>query len=574
MIRAKHWRYIFLSVILVLIAFGTRIYQLDHQSFWNDEALSYINTTRTISEMNAVIASDDFQPPGYYYGLRAWSLVFGRSEFSLRYLSVLVSTLGVAFTYALGKRLFHPIAGLVAASIVILNTFNLYYGQEARMYAQLATAAVATTWAFVGIVQSYMWKRPTRVWLWTALYTIFTIIGLYTHYTYPLVMIAQGGMFVLALGMIVQAKGLAAIRSPLIWFIFANLVAILVFSPWIQIGIRQLTAARLQPNWGYTGSTDQILFSAQGLLLYGETFTHQLSASVIAFYGLLAFGLFTPATIRSPFRRWRKWLPIVWVLVGVGGYLIANLNDRQLRFLIPVQIAVALWMGRGVWVLWELPPRRPQHHQLLKLATIGIVGAVLLVLASGLPLLYNDIAFQRDDYRSMAAYVTEHAQAGDAVVLNSPSQHIVFNYYYEGDLPVYGLPASPDDEAQGQQDVRQVITDHDRIFVLYWGEPERDFHRVVESTLSAEAFPVQQDWYGDVRLVQYATPEELGEAQSIDARFSDTIELHSYQTNANSPQPGEVLQVTLAWQANSQIEKSYKVFVHVFGCKWCLSCTT
>ena len=41
-------------------------------------------------------------PPGYYVLLRAWTFVAGRSEFALRYPSVIFGVLGIALIFASG----------------------------------------------------------------------------------------------------------------------------------------------------------------------------------------------------------------------------------------------------------------------------------------------------------------------------------------------------------------------------------------------------------------------------------------------------------------------------------------
>ncbi|MCW0209087.1 MAG: glycosyltransferase family 39 protein, partial [Achromobacter sp.] len=107
------------------------------QSFWNDEGSSYVQATRSFAEI-AANAALDIHPPGYYWLLGGWRLLAGTSEFALRALSVFASLLSIAFAAALGRRLFGWGAALSAALLIALNTFSIYYAQEARMYALLA----------------------------------------------------------------------------------------------------------------------------------------------------------------------------------------------------------------------------------------------------------------------------------------------------------------------------------------------------------------------------------------------------------------------------------------------------
>src|SRR5262245_10729348 len=137
-----------LPFVVILLAAVLRFHLLGHQSLWNDEG----NTLRLVERPIPALlenASHDIHPPGYYLALKAWWLFTGETEFALRAFSALVGVLTVACVYALGRALFAPGAGLVAAFLVALNAFSVYYAQEARMYALLALLAAASMLVFV-----------------------------------------------------------------------------------------------------------------------------------------------------------------------------------------------------------------------------------------------------------------------------------------------------------------------------------------------------------------------------------------------------------------------------------------
>jgi len=74
-------------------------------------------------------------PPGYYVLLRAWEFFSGRSEFALRYFSLIFGVLGVALIYRLGRRGLGTGAGVIAALLLTLQPFHTFYSQDARMYS-------------------------------------------------------------------------------------------------------------------------------------------------------------------------------------------------------------------------------------------------------------------------------------------------------------------------------------------------------------------------------------------------------------------------------------------------------
>jgi mannosyltransferase len=180
--------------------------------------------------------------------------------------------------------------------------------------------------------------------------------------------------------------------------------------------------------------------------------------------------------------------------------------------------------------------------------------------------LYHNATFARDDYRGIARVIMAQQRTGDAIILDAPNQIEAFSYYYKGDAPIYPLPAGlGGDDAATRAQVEDVIGKHRRIFVLYWGETERDPNRVVENTLNNRAFPAQSGYYGDVRLVIYAMPGAPPSApdSAINRTFGDLITLEGAAINPRDPLRGDVTAITLFWRAEQTITKRYKVFLHL-----------
>ena len=61
----------------------------------------------------------------------------------------------------------------------------VYYSQETRMYALLALLAALSTWALLA------WRRGAGR-RWAVAYVLLAAAGLYTHYFFPAIMVAQG----------------------------------------------------------------------------------------------------------------------------------------------------------------------------------------------------------------------------------------------------------------------------------------------------------------------------------------------------------------------------------------------
>ena len=146
----------------LLLAAFLRFYHLDASSLWNDEGNSWAMLARSFGEIAAAAAAD-IHPPGYYWLLKAWSLLFGDSALAMRSLSAVLGVILVALVAALARRAvrgrpawrYFPV---VAALLAALNPFQIYYSQEARMYMLLAVAAAGLFWALLWMVDGGDWR--------------------------------------------------------------------------------------------------------------------------------------------------------------------------------------------------------------------------------------------------------------------------------------------------------------------------------------------------------------------------------------------------------------------------------
>lgn len=85
---------------------------------------------------------DPLTPPLYQLLLNRWIGWFGDSDSRLRLLSVVISTAGAGATFLFGTLFFGWAAGLLAGLLQALSPFDVYYGQEVRMYALQELAAL------------------------------------------------------------------------------------------------------------------------------------------------------------------------------------------------------------------------------------------------------------------------------------------------------------------------------------------------------------------------------------------------------------------------------------------------
>lgn len=565
-------------VVLLQIAFLWRVHEIGGQSLWHDEGNTYVQTTRTFAEI-ADNASRDIHPPLYYWLIAMWTRLMGDSETGLRSLSLFASIITVAVTYAIGKRLFGIPPAVLAMIFISLNTFSIYYAQEARMYALLALLGALAMWQFVRFFdpaegyditahptssQNHIavpkLRRDVQIGIGLA---VINTIGLYTHYAYPLVMLTQAVFAILWFGadglrIIGEKSSFTPLLRHIITYIGLNGITIILFIPQLPTALHQLS------GWGQAASLMPSSIVIPTILAYlsvGITLGMGLHIAIIFFL------LFALLQLPNEPRRmwWKVGLPVGWVVISIGVFLALGLyREANLKFLLPAQVGFALWMGRGVWELWTLKPRHENRHveYIPKLAAgVGFISVIVLHI-NGIPPLYTD--FRRDDYRGIATSIMTDAHDGDAIILSAPNQAEVFRYYYRGDIPIYELPRGlgGDDRATADE-MMTIINRHKRVFAVFWAQSERDPNNIVEGMLDTLTYEADGRWYGGVRLVRYIMPIQFSQMTDADILFGEHIHLVGYALSHDDLLAGDVLQILLQWRADATMNTRYKVFIQL-----------
>jgi uncharacterized membrane protein len=178
---------------VILLAAMVRLAGFTKEPFWLDEVCSLDFSAGDAGQIVQVNARD-IHPPLYYLGLGAWRRFAGSSEGSLRGYSVLWSLVGLVAAFLLGRDLARSWrVGLIAAGLLAVNPVDVYYAQEARMYAQVAALATLGSWFL------WRWMRTTEEGRgvavragWAAGFFAAATAAMYSHYLAVVVVVAQG----------------------------------------------------------------------------------------------------------------------------------------------------------------------------------------------------------------------------------------------------------------------------------------------------------------------------------------------------------------------------------------------
>lgn len=158
----------------VLAAFVVRAASLDTQSLWRDEVDALRFATAPWSEMLSNFTRPGWNGPLYFVLLRAWIALTGRSEYAMRFLSLIFGVISVPLVYALGRRLLTRSVGLIAALLVTVSPYFVWYSQETKMYTLVPALALLAIYSLHRAVHGEG-KR------WWAVQILATTLAFYSH---------------------------------------------------------------------------------------------------------------------------------------------------------------------------------------------------------------------------------------------------------------------------------------------------------------------------------------------------------------------------------------------------------
>src|SRR5438067_7298548 len=167
-------RYVFAVVAITAIGPPIRFSTLGRQSYWFDGLFTVSLVRTSFSYMLFRIPRTEATP--YLYYLIAWPLVrvFGLHEAGLRSLSALFGTATIPVTCGVGAALGSRRVGVIAAALVCVSPFLVWYSQEARAYALLTFFAALTLLFFARALRGSPWAL--------AGWALSAALALATHY--------------------------------------------------------------------------------------------------------------------------------------------------------------------------------------------------------------------------------------------------------------------------------------------------------------------------------------------------------------------------------------------------------
>lgn len=161
----------YLNYTFAMVALFVGIITYSSIGFWYDEFHTYYAAKYFFSSY----ILNDIHPPLYFFFMKIWTMLFGFSELSIRFPSLIFFSINLNYYYLLINKLFHKKVAILSSILYIFLPYNLYYSHEGRMYSLFNMLVVLSFYFFVLFYE----KNDSR---YLKHYLVFTILMVYTHY--------------------------------------------------------------------------------------------------------------------------------------------------------------------------------------------------------------------------------------------------------------------------------------------------------------------------------------------------------------------------------------------------------
>lgn len=387
---------VFLLIVLFHILFKS--YQLTYSGFWYDETFGLFFSQQDWGLIKHT-SEWDVNAPLYYYFLWIWRNLFGISEFSIRFSSVLFSSLTAGMIYVFSTKFFNKTTAVIALLIYTSSNEIFFYAHEARCYSILFFLSLCSSYLYFNLLSK---KSNGSI----ILLGIVNFLLIYTHYLTGFILVFQ---FLLTL---------LFFNKP-----FAK-----------QIGAAFLITFLLA-FWRFSKKTILLLLNSKKSFWLNKPTFHDLKTTVYDFFnGKEIFFVY---------------LFLIVVLLIV---LFASKQSSYLKELITIKSLYILFCSIGIilflFAASSITPLFTKRYVvytipfmciLIGFITGKITQTKLRYIVTGLICLISVYSFSKIDfktskpmnYRDAMVFIKQEKTANTAVLVETRDMRDLFNYYYD-----------------------------------------------------------------------------------------------------------------------------------------------
>jgi mannosyltransferase len=175
--------------IVFIVNFIFKISYLGYASFWYDEIISVQSASLDFGHIKHV-SEWDKNPPFYYYCLSVWIKLFNDSEYTVRLLSVIFSSLAAGTLFIIANKYFNKITAIIVSLLFLSSNVLFYYSHEARAYSLVLFLALLSTCVYFNLKEKPTLKN-------VLLLGVINFLLIYTHYIAGLIIVFQTALMLL-----------------------------------------------------------------------------------------------------------------------------------------------------------------------------------------------------------------------------------------------------------------------------------------------------------------------------------------------------------------------------------------
>ena len=407
-------------LLITVLAFGLRTYNLDKHGIFFDEKASVLvsqgmamegntqkncfytpeKTTFTPKEFwtdksledyyDAIRRSDIGNSPFYYVILHNWINIFGISDYSIRFLSVLFSCLTIILLFFFIKEHFKNLSlALLSCFLMAIEPFFIAYSQQARNYSLSFFLTLLATHIFLKIIKNEEngVKKNSLYWF----YGILSALCLLSHFLTATVFMAHG-LYVLLF-----------VRKTRPWILLPISLSIgaLAFGYWILYGGGNYTFSTLSyqakiyykeahqipnPHAGYIDPATLGNVTKKSVPIFTDLFitSNNILSNTVGKKNLILAVLIALLSVFS-LHQYQKTRKNLWIGIILGINIIGFLlySTAKFQYLELVNCGLLLYLFIEYWRETKDKVQRKQNWFLVILAFLPTLFLVLMTFKNG-----------------------------------------------------------------------------------------------------------------------------------------------------------------------------------------------
>lgn len=469
-------------VVLALAVFGLilRVATIDTRGLWLDEATTILQTSGTLLQtIQSQIGGT--HPPLFHMLMHFWIYLFGTAEPTIRAYALVFGVAAIPVAYWAGTAVYDRKVGVVAAGILAISPYHIWYSQEARMYTMVMFFALLS----VGTFSLGLETKKRRYWV---AYAVFSAMGAFTQYLFLLLVIGQGIYYLLfevidreiRLGR--EQVRLFSLSTPK--DIFKDIPTLASYSAAV---IAMAVPVLTWMNWAVFFPPDQEAALVGAVTNQGLGYGAPRPSLAIRFNDAvqtlveLLFGSHSPAITYGLVAMWPLIIYFAMFIMGGGRYV----TRRTTMLLCSASGVLVVW-GLGQWqgvvllsrylmpmaapallLLASVIAQIPKRSRLV-IATVGVLVCLTAYVAQS----FDPDSVLRYQNRETIQHVLAEYEPGDVIIYEPFYIDVIVNYYLPSSYEANGFPRFGsngefrDSKTMLYQDLTRMIGSARRVWVI------------------------------------------------------------------------------------------------------------